>query len=238
MKLALQLYTIRDCYKNGEEFISALKKVKELGFDGVEFAGFAGLKADELKKALNEIGLVPLSSHESPERLRDNIDEILSYCNEIGCKNVVCAFSPAKTKEDLQSLEKILKSAKEKAESFGINILYHNHSHEFEPMELGIPLDVIKGFCPLELDTYWVFNSKVNPAEYIRENAEKIGLIHLKDGKSGTPCAIGEGENSISEILDAAKECGFEWIIVENDNPVPDGIEDTRRSMKNLIGKY
>lgn len=35
MKLALQLYTLRDTYLNKEEFKAVLRKVKELGYDGV-----------------------------------------------------------------------------------------------------------------------------------------------------------------------------------------------------------
>ena len=43
MKLAVQLYTLRNDYSNGEEFLEILEKVKEIGFEGVEFAGYAGL---------------------------------------------------------------------------------------------------------------------------------------------------------------------------------------------------
>ena len=42
MKFAVQLYSVRDHVENGENFLDVLGKVKEIGFDGVEFAGYHG----------------------------------------------------------------------------------------------------------------------------------------------------------------------------------------------------
>lgn len=239
MKFGLQLYSIRDSYKTGEEFITALKTVKELGYEGVEFAGYAGLPAEELKNALGEIGLFPIASHEGSVRLENNLSEIVEYNHAIGSRMIVCAGAPTKTKEDLVHLEKILKTAQAEADKYGIKILYHNHSHEFEAMELGFPIDNIKSYCMLEIDTYWVFNSKNDPYSYLKDNAEKIGLVHLKDGGlNSNPCAIGEGQNDIQSILNASSEIGIEWVIVENDDPTPDGLSDVARSMKNIKTKY
>ena len=55
---------------------------------------------------------------------------------------------------------------------------------------------------------------------------------------AGTPCALGEGENDIAAVIDAAKAIGLEWIIVENDDPVPDGISDVTRSMTYLKANF
>lgn len=240
MKFALQLYSIRDCYHNGEELISALKKLKELGFDGVEFAGFCDLSAERVKEALDEIGLTPVSCHEGVDRLENDIDEILEFNSAIGNHNVACAYSPTANQADMDRLERVMKIAAEKAQKYGIRMLYHNHSHEFDPLPDGRrPIDLIKEFCDLEPDTYWVFNSRVDPYEFLKENAAHVGLVHLKDGDmEGHPCSIGEGSNHIQEILDASREIGAQWVILENDDPVPDGLTDVARSMKNLKEKY
>lgn len=239
MKFGLQLYTLRDSYKTAEEFLAVLKKVKALGIDGVEFAGYAGLSAEELKATLAEIGLLPLASHNSVDALENDLAAVLSYNHTLGCKNVVCAFSPTSTAGDMERLERVLKAAQLEAEKYGIRVLYHNHSHEFVSMEKGVPIDLIKDYCLLELDTYWVFNSRTDVRDFMLKNAEKIGLIHLKDGDLDShPCAIGEGKNDIQTILDTATEIGAEWLLVENDNPVPDGLSDVARSMQNLKTRY
>lgn len=239
MKIALQLYTVRDACETREDFLQALKEIKKQGYDGVEFAGYHDMTAQELKAVLKEIGLTAVASHESWDRLENNLDEILEYNHELGNKNIVCAYSPADNEENLQKLQKILQSAAKAARKFGMNVFYHNHSHEFVPVNGKIPLDGIKESCILELDTYWVFNAKINVKSYMKANAPRIGLVHLKDGGlNADPCAIGEGKNDIQGIIDATKELGLEWLIVENDNPQPDGLSDTARSIHNLKTKY
>lgn len=235
MKIALQLYSVRDCCNTAEEFIQTLKAVKKLGYDGVEFAGYHGLSAQELKNHLTEIGLDAVASHESVDQLENHLDELIAYNNTICCKNIVCAYSPTENIADMKHLEKVLKSAIKRAEKHGISVLYHNHSHEFEPIDGVLPIDIIQQYCMLEIDTYWVFNSKNDPASYLKTHADRIGLVHLKDGGTdANPCAIGEGKNDIQAIINTSNEIGVEWLIVENDNPVPDGLSDAARSIQNL----
>ena len=59
--IAIQLYSVRD--DMAADFEGTLKKIKELGYDGVEFAGLHGKTAAEVKKICDEIGLVPISAH-------------------------------------------------------------------------------------------------------------------------------------------------------------------------------
>ena len=239
MKIALQMYTVRDQCKTGPDLLHTLKEVKKLGYDGVEFAGYAGLAAREIREALAETGLEALATHESVDRLKDSLEDVLSYSKAVGCKNVVCAYAPVGSREDLEHLKKVLTAAAARAEKSGISVLYHNHTHEFKDLDGVRPIDEIKKFSLLELDTYWAFDSKVDVCAYLKENAGRIGLIHLKDGSlDSVPCAIGEGKNDIAGIVDTAKKLGYGWLIVENDNPVPDGLSDAARSIGNLHTKY
>jgi hypothetical protein len=67
---------------------------------------------------------------------------------------------------------------------------------------------------------------------YLPENKDKIVLIHIKDGVNRKPMALGEGENDLSKVLEGVKAIGLEWIVLENDDPVPTGLEDITRSYK------
>ena len=40
MKIAVQMYSVRDAISDSESLLKALEKVKEIGYDGVEFAGY------------------------------------------------------------------------------------------------------------------------------------------------------------------------------------------------------
>ena len=137
-------------------------------------------------------------------------------------------------------LERVVKAARAAAEPHGITLAYHNHSHEFEPLPDGVrPIDRIAGFCKLEPDTYWVYNSRVDPYQYLKDHAQDVALVHLKDGdENGNPCAIGEGKNDILGILRASAEIGVEWVVVENDDPTPDGLSDVQRSIEWIHHNY
>jgi sugar phosphate isomerase/epimerase len=236
MKIGLQLYTIRDSYGNTEEFKTALKKVKELGYEGVEFAGYADMAAEDLKSYLNVIGLIAISSHQSLDDLENNLEEIIRYNKILGSKFVVCAFAPTNNMEEVERVVRVMGKAKKELEETGLMPLYHNHSHELKNIsDLCIPLELIKDSCNLELDTYWAFHAGVEPCSYIRKNIDNISLLHLKDGNfEGHPMAIGEGYNNIKGIVETAKIAGLEWVIVENDNPTPDGLSDVARSIEYL----
>ena len=240
MKIALQLYSVRDCIQSGEDMRAVMKKIKAMGYEGVEFPGYAGLSPQEVKAALDEAGLVAVSSHEGVDRLEASLDEIMAYTLADGAKIIACSYSPTATEEDMARLERVMKAARAAAEPHGITLAYHNHSHEFEPLPDGVrPIDRIAGFCKLEPDTYWVYNSRVDPYQYLKEHAKDIALVHLKDGdENGNPCAIGEGKNDILGILRASAEIGVEWVVVENDDPTPDGLSDVQRSIEWIHHNY
>ena len=236
MKKGLQLYTIRDSYSNGEELKEILKKVKELGFEELEFAGFADLEAEELRDYLKEIGLTPISSHQSLENLSVNLEETVRYHKILGVPYIACAIAPTSTAEEMENLLKILTTAREVVKENGMELLYHNHAHEFVKLPDGrLPIELIRETIRLELDTFWVFHAGTEPCAYIKEHAGDIALIHLKDGDfEGHPLALGEGYNNIKGIAAMASAIGLNQLIIENDNPSPDGLFDIGRSINYL----
>ena len=192
--------------ENGENFLDILKKVKELGFDGVEFAGFHGYDAETLKKTLDELGLVTVGAHM-------NLD----------------------TETALTHVIDIMGNAEKEAEKVGMKVYFHNHTREFsEPLYNTVPgtiFDRIKEVCFMQIDTYWSFHAGKDNYKLITENRDRIVHLHIKDGLDGTPKALGEGNNDLDAVVRAARDNGIEWLILENDDPEPDGLSDIARSM-------
>ena len=54
-KVGLQLFSIRDAME--KDMDATLKAVKEMGYDYVEFAGYFGKSAEEVKAILDKYGL-------------------------------------------------------------------------------------------------------------------------------------------------------------------------------------
>lgn len=236
MKIAVQLYSVRDCIKSSKDMLEVLGKVKELGYDGVEFAGYKDVPAKKLKARLDELGLVCVGSHLGLDDFKkDNLEKTYEFAKILGTPQIGVGGAPHKTMVECKYTGKILGNADKILGERGMNVYYHNHCEEFKPMRNKLlPIDVLKSYCHLQIDTYWSFYAGMDNYKLISENKDRIVTLHLKDGIDGKPTALGEGNNDIKTVLKAAKDCGIEWIVVENDDPVPNGLDDIGRSIKYL----
>ncbi|OQA47883.1 MAG: Xylose isomerase-like TIM barrel [Firmicutes bacterium ADurb.Bin300] len=234
MKIAVQLYSVRDHIKKGEDLLNILGKVKEIGFEGVEFAGYFGLSAEILKTRLDELGLIPVGTHIGLDNYKPkNLAQTIEFGRTIGFKYMGVGGAPHSTeKQCIRTGEKLGNASKEAAQ-YGITMYYHNHSDEFKPLRNGkLPIDIIKSLTKLQVDTYWSFYAGVDNYKFLTDNKDDIVHIHIKDGINGTPKALGEGNCDLAAVLKAAKDINLEWIVLENDDPSPDGLSDITRSMK------
>ena len=59
--IGLQLYSVGA--DMGKDVYATLKRTAELGYTGVEFAGYFGIPAEQMKAWLDELGLKAYSSH-------------------------------------------------------------------------------------------------------------------------------------------------------------------------------
>ena len=236
MKIGVQLYSIRDCIKNGDDLLELLGKVKELGYDGVEFAGYHGVDAVTLRARLDEVGLVCAGSHLGLDDFKDeNLEKTYEFAKTLGTPQIGVGGAPHSTLAECEATGSVLGRADEILGARGMNVYYHNHCEEFKPLEDGaLPIDVLKSYCHLQIDTYWSYYAGADNYKLITENKNRIVTLHLKDGVDGKPVALGEGTNDIPLVLKAAEDAEIEWLIVENDDPVPDGIRDIERSIKYL----
>ena len=236
MKFAVQLYSLRHHIENGEDMLTILEKVKEIGFDGVEFAGFFGLSAETLKTKLDELGLVCVGAHMGLGDMEaDKIESTLDFMMTLGAKTVGIGGADTSTETALRHVIEVMGAADKAAEKRSMAVYFHNHTHEFEkPLfatEPGTVFDRLKAACHMQVDTYWSFHAGMDNYKLISENRDRIVHLHIKDGVGDLPKALGEGNNDLVAVVNAAKDNGIEWLILENDDPVPDGLSDVTRSM-------
>ena len=107
--IALQLYSLRDLAQ--QDFVRTLELTAELGYEGVEFAGYGGLSSSEMKDHLDRLNLRAVSTHVSLERLRDHLDEEIAYNRVLGNSTLVCPAPPRgfeRTRENWTALGKEL----------------------------------------------------------------------------------------------------------------------------------
>lgn len=63
MGIGLQLFTVREDL--AKDFTGTLRRVAELGYEGVEFAGYGGFSTEELNDLLQELNLKAIGAHVS-----------------------------------------------------------------------------------------------------------------------------------------------------------------------------
>lgn len=218
LPVALQLYTVRN--ELNTDFEGTLRRVKELGYDGVEFAG--GLRDNDpvwVRDLLAELDLVPIAAHVPFKDLLENPTETLAPYKVLGCRYIVVPNVPdswripANPAKD--TIDALLQIAKD-ITAAGFIALYHNHDFEFARVpETGkyfldqlfetISADLLQ----TELDTCWVGVAGENPAAYIKKYSGRAPIVHLKDYKKE-----GEGTDGMYELI------GVETAKVAKKSPV------------------
>jgi len=239
MKIALQLYTLRDLCK--KDFLRTLAEVAALGYEGVEFAGFFDVSANELREKLDELNLIALASHTPLVELINNIDSVMDYNRVIGNSNIVCPHTIWDSDEEFYDICKELIKAEKILSANGFTLLYHNHDHEFMKLKDSYYLDEYYKTVDqmkMELDTYWVSVAGLGIISYMRKHKDILELVHVKDlqvtDETNRPSALGLGVLPIESIVNESEELGLQWIIVENDYPGEDSIKDVKISIDYL----
>lgn len=244
-KLAVQLWSIKD--ETEKDFIGALEKVAQMGYDGVEFAGFGDISAPDMKAALDRLGLKAAGAHVSLDLLRADLDGVIAYNKTIGNRYIVCPGAEAKTLEDCLALNREFEGYSKKIRENGMIFGYHNHAHEFVTIDGRYILDILLGSGDIidELDTYWSEYAGVDTLKYIEKLGSRLPLVHLKDMKvldngEKVSTVYGEGILDNRAIIDASiKYADPEWFIIEweaEDMPSLQAIEGSIKNLKVLLG--
>ncbi|WP_226667940.1 sugar phosphate isomerase/epimerase family protein [Metabacillus litoralis] len=244
--VAVQLYTLREETK--KDFAGTLKRVAEIGFEGVEFAGFEGLSAKEVKELLDRNNLKAASSHISLDELKNNLDQVIEDQKIIGSKYVVCPYltEDQRSEEDYQSLISFLDITGEKLKGEGITLCYHNHDFELEKLKDGrsalesIFDDTKEENVQTELDVYWLTKANEDPVEWIKRYKARTPIVHLKDMTTDEEkffAELGTGGVDLEAILAVGDEVNVKWWIVEQDvcrRPVFESIEISLNYLRGL----
>ena len=203
--VALQLYSLRNECK--EDFAGTLKKVKDMGYDGVEFAGgLHGYSAEEMKQMCADNGLIPISAHVPYLDMIADPKGVLSQYATIGCKFVVIPYLTPEYRPDGEKFGEVIENAKmlgSIAKELGMTLLYHNHDFEFVQIDGKYALDILYEEVPAdllqtELDTCWVNVGGENPCSYLRKYTGRAPVVHLKD-------FFGEKSDDMYELIGIKK---------------------------------
>lgn len=251
MGIGLQLYTVRE--NTEKDFLGTLKQIADMGYEGVEFAGYGDIPADQMRDALKQFGLTAIGSHVAVEKLESNLDEEIAYLKTIGAKHFTCPYLTEErigSEENWKRLFDLLTHCGEQAAKHGLQFSYHNHDFEFEQKVNGnfafdemyrtVPSQLLK----VEMDIGWVHYAGQDPVAYINKYGDRLPLLHIKDYRKNPEVShidtveLGQGELPLQDILQAASDNQTEWLIVEQDHCERPALEAVQTSIEWLKQNY
>jgi sugar phosphate isomerase/epimerase len=240
--IGLQLYSLREESRN--DFVGVLRKVAEIGFRGVEPAGFYGLSPQEFRRIVESEGMVVSSSH-GPWAKPENLQEVIDTAGALGIDLVCSGFGPEQY-EDMEAIKttaEMVNSMQETLAQAGLKLFMHNHFWEYRQVEGRLAYEHFAELAPkvlFELDTYWAANFGANdPATEVARLKSRTPLLHIKDGpmtsKEAPMVACGQGRMDIPAVIGAADPGVLEWLIIELDRCATDMLTAVRESFRYLV---
>lgn len=230
MKIAAQLYTVRDFLKTAEDISISLRKVKEIGYTAIQVSGIGNIDNKELKEIVDREQLTICATHIPYADLTNNLDAVIEKHQIWDCKYVGLGGMPLANRSSKEGYVAFAKEASEigrKLKHAGLQFFYHNHSFEFAKFDGKTGMEILMEETDPEafgflLDLYWVQAGGADPIEWIHKLKGRMKLVHLKDFAVMSDmeqrfAEIGEGNMNYSQILKACQSVGVEWAPVEQD---------------------
>lgn len=249
-QIGVQMYTLREMA--AKDLDATLGTVAKMGYTGVEFAGFQGHSAADVKAMLDKYGLQAFAAHIPVTQFEGDIESVVSDLTTIGAPwGIVPWVSPDERGEaSMRDLGLKMNAWASRLKDAGIGFGYHNHDFEFtakvdsgETLYQTLLNITDPNLVFFELDAFWASFGGYEPDELIKANADRIRLVHLKDASKDDPrkdVPFGDGVLDWGAILSAARSAGVEYYITEQDHPNPDDpagdVQTALRNAESMAG--
>lgn len=235
-KIGVQLYTLRELIK--KDLTGTIAAVAQAGYHEVETFDyvnrkFSGLSVQDYDALLKKNQLQTPSGHYYLKGFLfqgkdDEWKRAIEDAKQLGQRYMVVPYMEANERKNLDSYKRLaarLNLGGEWCKQAGIQMAYHNHDFEFQPMEGRTGMDVLlketdKSLVQFEMDIYWVSFAGQDPVALIKKHPGRFPLWHVKD-MDNTPdkrfTEVGNGIINFKKVFDCQKKAGMKHFFVEQD---------------------
>ena len=215
IRIGVQMWSVDDLWKKNPA--DAFRRLKALGYDGVQSFEFLSMDHDELEKMLNDNGLTIVDMPFYMKTIApDSFNKFLEFCQRF---NIDFAFEPyAKFETGTEWCRHAdeLMEVGEKFKQYGIRVGYHNHQHELRQQFDGkAPIEYLyDAGLAMELDVGHVKLAGGSPVRWLERLNGRVPTIHAKPGGGNSVGGKGDA-NEWKSIFRTAATSGTKWAIVE-----------------------
>ena len=246
--LAAQLWTFR--YDLEKDVPGTLRKIRNLGITYVEGfdAPYIVGNPDKFKSELDAAGLKMFALHwNNLDDWRKDPTVIINTAKKLGAHYTGIAWlklskADAVTLEVVNEAADILTKACPKAKAAGLQLYYHIHGYELQPMADkktffdSFVSRIDYGCVRLEADIFWVTYAGQDPVQFMDQYRNGVELLHIKDmapsvstgvftGADFMPpdmppqnwVPVGQGKIDYKSVFQKGKQIGVKWYILEMD---------------------
>ena len=240
-KVAAQLYSIHKIFWKKPEW--CLSGLKAAGYDGVEFAGYDGHTAKEIRKYLDDAGMLGMGTHVNGfiDLKGDGLRKTLDFCAEAGLETVTTPHAICKTEAEYRQFGRDMSAAAEAAVPYGIKVGIHTTYDHFKVKFNGVTAwdTIFAEASPLlqqQVDTSNSFNVIGNELlPLLRKYRGRHYSVHLKENVPSATATLGERPKDGGPIVPWDDVLGYlatedvAWYVVEAE-AIPDSLEPLAKS--------
>ena len=219
--VGLELYSVRNECK--ADFPGTVAQVAKIGYKGVEFAGYWGRYAKEIRQMVDDNGLVTCGSHTPFEDLQPaKIDATIEFNQIIGNKFIICPYMTGKTRADWLAHAKMFNALSDKLRPLGLWIGYHAHAHDFEKFDGETAWDIFFGNTKkeviMQLDTCNCCQGGADPVAVLNQYPGRVRSIHIKPFSTNPEAILGEDTINWPAVFAFCETRGdTQWYVVEHE---------------------
>jgi sugar phosphate isomerase/epimerase len=233
--VGLELYSLREQCKT--DLPGMLAAVSKIGYKGVEFAGYHGRSAAELRKLLDDNGLVACGTHTGYETvLGDKLKQTVEFNRIIGNKFLIVPSMQARSKQEWLDKARLFNEISDQVKPDGMWVGYHAHAHDFQKFDGISGWDLFFGNTKpeviMQLDTGNCCDGGADPVAVLRRYPGRARSIHIKAYGGGPDAVIGEDKLNWPEIFAWCEtQGGTQWYVLEHES-LTDPLNAVKRSFE------
>lgn len=240
LPVGLQLYSIRE--QAQKDLPGMLKTVAKIGYKGVEFAGYYGHSAPDIRKMLDDNGLVCCGTHTPYDSIQaSKLSETIEFNRTIGNKFLIVPWMEGKTKQEWLDKAKFFNDVASEVKRQGMVVGYHAHAHDFHEFDGISAWDLFFGNTKpdvvMQLDTSNCRDGGADPVAVLKKYPRRARTIHLKASGGGPEAVIGEDKVDWKGVFAFCEGPGkTEWYVVEHEsskNPV-DAVKRSYEALRTM----
>ncbi len=221
--ISVQLYSVRNAA--AKDLAGVLKAVAAMGYDGVEFAGYYGHDAKDIRKMLDDVGLKCSGTHTGLyELLDDNFDKTVELHKTLGTRFIIVPGGideALSTKAGNEMTANLFNVLADRLNKLDMELGYHAHGGDFKEIDGETAWDRFfartRKNVFMQMDIGNCLMAGGDPYTPISKFPGRSKAIHLKEW-SDNDAPVGDGKVDWKRVFELCETVGgTEWYVVEHE---------------------